>query len=340
MKKIIIFLIFITVIGIGFACGGHANGQHVTFQHGENVLAAYYKKPNDISKGVVLFVHGDGKIPYDAYGYYEPIWQEFLDHGYAIFSWDKPGIGNSSGNWLHQSMEDRQDEVLAAIAFLKETYGYKEGQIGLMGFSQAGWVIPAVTKGNADVGFMIGVGFAINWMDQSWYLTKARLFAKGATGKEIDNAYQVHIGEAKFWLNNPTYQEYLEKFSENEEKMSIDRFEFARKNVHSDAREDFDGITQPAFILLGEEDLNVDTAHTQKVLTDIFIDKDNLEIVMFPDATHALLKHPDFGVQTFGTYHLMKLIWQGKDAFVPSFFSSMSSWLEGYKMSDTRSKRQ
>lgn len=112
-------------------------------------------------------VHGDGALSYDAYGYYGPIWQRLIDNGYAVFSWDKPGVGDSTGNWLNQSMQDRQQEVHDAIAFVKNHFRHQAKSVGLMGFSQAGWVVPAVAKNNDEVDFFIGVGFAINWMSKA-----------------------------------------------------------------------------------------------------------------------------------------------------------------------------
>jgi len=40
-----------------------------------------------------------------------------------VFSWDKPGVGASTGNWLHQSMSDRADETLSAINALWQVPG-------------------------------------------------------------------------------------------------------------------------------------------------------------------------------------------------------------------------
>jgi predicted esterase len=37
-------------------------------------------------------------------------------------------------------MQQRQQEVQSAINFLQSSYGYSGEQIGLLGFSQAGWV--------------------------------------------------------------------------------------------------------------------------------------------------------------------------------------------------------
>jgi len=48
---------------------------------------------------VAVFVHGDGALPYDAHGYYRYLWKELAGKGIASFSWNKPGINGSAGNW-------------------------------------------------------------------------------------------------------------------------------------------------------------------------------------------------------------------------------------------------
>lgn len=304
--------------------------EHISFKSAEHTLSGYYIKPDSKAqtKGVVLFVHGDGTLPYDAHGYYEPIWDQLLDAGYAVFSWDKLGVGGSSGDWLNQSMQDRQNEVLAAIDFVKNKYGYQSGYIGLMGFSQAGWVAPAVAKNNKDVGFLIGVGFAINWLDQSWYLTKMRLTQEQATQKEIDQAYKKHQKEAMFWTKSPTYQQYLKQFATDTDSMSKARFEFVKKNVLSDAQKDYQDLRQPTLILLGEKDLNVDVKNTWSVLNKVSNGHNNLAIRIIPNATHSLLKHSEFGTQNPGLYFLLKLIWYGDDAYSPAFFNELRGWIK------------
>ncbi len=64
-------------------------------------------------------------------------------------------------------MQQRQQEVQSAINFLQSSYGYSGEQIGLLGFSQAGWVVPALANDNSSIGFITGDGFAIDWSEQS-----------------------------------------------------------------------------------------------------------------------------------------------------------------------------
>lgn len=304
-------------------------GDHTTFSSGGNTLAGYYQSPDKKAKGVVLFVHGDGERNYDADGYYSPLWEILNKKGYAVFSWDKPGIGDSTGNWLDQSMLDRQTEVLAAIAHVKKTYGYKAGEIGLMGFSQAGWVAPAVAAQSSDVGFLIGVGFAINWLDQSWFLTKSRLLASGkASARELAAARQKHLQERQFWQGEAAYEDYIRTYNGGDRSLTQARYGFIKKNVFADALADYKGLDKPAFIALGAKDRNVDIAHTAKILSRVFRNRNKKRVVVIPDATHSLLRDQEFGQLSHSLRFWLKLLWQGQDAFAPPFLKNLELWLD------------
>ncbi|MEC8427237.1 MAG: alpha/beta fold hydrolase, partial [Pseudomonadota bacterium] len=289
-------------------------------------LAGYNERPNTPPKKVILFVHGDGAMPYDAHGYYQPIWDRLLANGYAIFSWDKPGVGKSTGSWLQQSMYDRQQEVLAAMAFLKSRYGFKSGDFGLMGFSQAGWVVPAVAAQSDDVAFAVGVGFAINWMQQGWYMTERRLRLQGTTEDVIARERKAHEEELDFLLQQPSYDEYLARQCCGTEPMSRSRFEFVVKNFQADAIADLSSVTQPMLLMLGRQDANVDALETQRTVNAELASRANLKVEMFDDATHALLKHSRYRDKQ-GIGLLMRLLWDGEDAFAPGVLHTMEAWM-------------
>jgi alpha-beta hydrolase superfamily lysophospholipase len=335
LNKLTVLLVVATLVLGAYAISAQDHTEFITFTHDQNELSSYYHSPDDKNntKGVILFVHGDGEMPYDAYGYYDYIWDHILDAGYAIFSWDKPGVGKSTGNWLLQSMKDRQKEVHTAISFIKDKYNYKAGQIGLMGFSQAGWVVPAVARDNRDVGFIIGVGFAMNWMDQGWHMEFTRLMEDGASMIEIGRAYDKHIEELAFLKTNPSYTDFQQRYTDDELLMPEDRFVFVKKNFLSDATEDYRGITQPILILLGEEDRNVNVWNTKKSLQQIFNMQDNLKIQMIPNATHSLLKHPKYSAQKPGLDSILKLMWDGENAYSITLFDHLKKWLDNLPQS-------
>ena len=132
MKKILVFLFFILF--------SYSYAEKVTFKDGETTLSGHYLEPTNgkKAKAVLLFVHGDGDMTYDAEGYYPFIWNELRKNGYAVFSWDKANVGDSTGNGLNQSMIDRQREVVAGIDFVQKKYNFNTKNTALFGFSQAG----------------------------------------------------------------------------------------------------------------------------------------------------------------------------------------------------------
>ncbi|MFT4712310.1 MAG: alpha-beta hydrolase superfamily lysophospholipase [Candidatus Azotimanducaceae bacterium] len=299
------------------------------FQHGENRLEAVHLLPTGPAelKGIVVFVHGDGPLNYEAEGYYPLIWNFLRNQGFAIFSWSKPGVGASSGQWLEQSMLDRQSEVQAAIDFIRANYHYTGEEIGLLGFSQAGWVVPAVANNNPDVGFVVGIGFAMNWINQSWYLSKTRLVSQGKTPAEIDLAYEEHLEEIDRLKQRPGYQQYRAQNKNGSNLMSEQRYGFAERNFEADALNDYKNLQQPLLVLLGDQDLNVDINETKEKLLTLFRHRNNLQVSIIPNASHSLLKAKGFNQQSPGIFFWLKLMWVGETALAPEFLPILGEWI-------------
>jgi len=295
-----------------------AEAKRVTFQNAEDTISGHYLLPDKGKpKAVILFVHGDGPLNYDADGYYPLIWERLLEQGFAIFSWDKPGIGGSTGNWLTQSMQQRQQEVQSAVNFLQTNYGYSGTQIGLLGFSQAGWVVPAVANNNANIGFVIGIGFAINWLEQSWYLTHVRLLKKRASSSEIETARALHTEEISFLDQMPSYDLYLKKYGRKADVITEARYPFVLKNFRADATQDYIGLQQPMLLLLGDKDLNVNIWNTKSVVEKLIDDQQNIQVSIIKNATHVMLDAKHFNEQSPGLSFLIKLMWKQEKAFSP-----------------------
>ena len=148
-----------------------------------------------------------------------------------------------------------------------------------MGFSQTGWVAHAVAQKNPDVGFVIGVEFAINWQEQGWCLTKARLKSEGKSAAEITIALAQHLEEYAFLPTQPSYQSYIETEGNVQETTSPVRFQFILKNYDSDASNDYNQINQPILMLLGSDDLNVDVEDAYDHLFGSFKGRNNLTLL-------------------------------------------------------------
>lgn len=297
------------------------------FTHNGNKIAGYYLAPTNSSsakpKAVLLFVHGDGSTPYDAHGYYDIVWNEMRNHGFAIFSWDKLGVGDSQGSWLNQTMQDRQSEVEAAIDFVQSKWGYSKSNTGLIGFSQAGWVVPAVAKRSDKLGFVVGIGFATNWIDQGRYYGIRKSKLKGENERQTQASIDRHKQEIAFLNTQPKYEAYREY--EKHSPMSKERFEFVLNNYKSDATDDYQGIRIPTLLMWGEDDENVD-AHYEY---DLRKNAPNpyISTKLVPNATHALLNSKSYKGQSFGFFSWLKMIWQDKHAFAKGSLSYLINWL-------------
>lgn len=115
----------------------NAVAKELTFTSQGNRLSGTLLLPsNGHPAAVAVIIHGDG--PQDRYSDngYNPLFNTLLDAGIAVFSWDKAGIGNSQGNWLHQSMDDCAEEAVAALTLLQSLYQNTQVQIGFLGFSR------------------------------------------------------------------------------------------------------------------------------------------------------------------------------------------------------------
>lgn len=115
----------------------------------------------------VVMLQGSGVADRESGGLFPPIRAAFLDAGVGVLSWDKPGVGESSGDWRERTLFDRADEALAAIAWLRGHPGVDSGRVGIWGHSQGGWVGP-LTASQIDPAFLVinsGPGIGVDAQD-------------------------------------------------------------------------------------------------------------------------------------------------------------------------------
>lgn len=345
MNKIskIIIVIILLLVATNFLWGKtNYQSQVIHFQFQADTIEGVVNLPNKkYSLGekmpLVIFVHGDGELGRDAYGYYEHIWNELAKKGIASMSWDKKGIGQSTGKWLNQSMEDRANEVIAAIDFVKADSRFDFSSIGLMGFSQAGWVMPKVATLSKYPDFIISVSGAINWKRQSNYLTRTRMELEGANKEAIEAGVRQNEIDFNLFNANSTYSDYVTYQKEqckNEQEedcdfMSEEQFYFVKKNISSDAEQDLKNIRCPIFGVFGAEDLNVDFEESHQTYERIFSthNTDNYQLKIYPEAEHGLLKSKHFSAMNPGIGFLIKLELFGKRAFVKDVLTDISAFV-------------
>ncbi|MEJ6395471.1 alpha/beta hydrolase [Gymnodinialimonas sp. 2305UL16-5] len=291
------------------------------FQNVGTQLSGTLWTPDIPVQAIVALVHGDGPQDRTSAGGYAPFINSLLDHGISVAAWDKPGIGASDGNWLHQSMADRAAETRAALDALAQRF---DGlPIGALGFSQAGWVLPRLTSDDAD--FLVLLGPAVSWQQQGDYFTRTRLVGEG-----LDDAAIVAALAEETRADENLFGPGAEH-REPPEGLTPDRFRFIRTNRVEDASAALSQLDLPLMAIWGAADLNVDAAHDAAIYRDLAGDAhpDNV-ISLWPDATHSLLRAGPYNWQLpdqWPWHAQLRFLIEGRHAFAPGALDAITTWI-------------
>ena len=162
----------------------------VEFQWEELTLAGTLHLP--ASPGpypAVLMMQGSGPTDRDNNGYFIPIREAFLDRGIAVFSFDKPGVGESMGEWRDYALEGRAQQATAAIDHLSGLADIDGERVGVWGHSQGGWLAQILASRLPGLAFAIcNSGPAIGLEAQDLYGCENTMRAGGHSEAEIEEA--------------------------------------------------------------------------------------------------------------------------------------------------------
>lgn len=295
------------------------------FSSGENQLDGTLWLPDGPVGAAIVLVHGDGPQDRTSGDGYAPFINTMLDAGIAVASWDKPGIGGSTGNWLSQSMNDRAAETVAALQALQNRL--PDVAVGALGFSQAGWVLPQLTNDEAD--FIVLVGPAISWQQQGAFYTRTRLELSDET--LAATAIDVILAEdeernARLFGPSATYDQAVLP-----DWMSEARWGFIQRNRLADATADLRQLSLPLLAVWGADDLNVDAVHDAAVY-QIALENPHraTRLHVFPSATHGLLEARSYNYQLVSQWpwHAqLQFLWEGRGAYAPGTLDMITDWI-------------
>ncbi|WP_232520962.1 prolyl oligopeptidase family serine peptidase [Flagellimonas nanhaiensis] len=142
---------------------------------GISLNAAYYAPNNkNTLKGALVIVHGSAPSTYEDVSYYTKIG---IKLGMAVLAYDKRGVGGSGGTYQSFTVEGSKNwfnllasDVLAVISWLKEQPELENAKLGLLGGSQAGWIMPLAASKTKEVDFMIiGAGVAVSAGEEHFF---------------------------------------------------------------------------------------------------------------------------------------------------------------------------
>ncbi len=134
----------------------------------------------------VLMLQGGGAADRTHGGYFPPIRDAFLARGIATCSFDKPGVGGSTGDWRHDALQDRAEQTVAGLTWLRTTEGIDGQRVGVWGHSQGGWLVQMIAARDPDLSFAVtNSGSAIGIERQDHYGWEQTLRVNGATDQDV-----------------------------------------------------------------------------------------------------------------------------------------------------------
>ncbi|MGC4041821.1 MAG: alpha/beta hydrolase [Flavobacterium sp.] len=207
--------------------------QDVTFESQGITLAGSILEPKKPFAAVVI-IHGSDPVKREM-----EFAKRLAQKGIAVLTYDKRGVGESGGIYVGPSVGTNnidttninllsQDANAAAKAFrsyLKD----KKTPIGLVGFSQAGWIIPIAASKNPQIEFMV-------------------LFSCPTITTLEQLRFQFYTnGNNNFWEN------HTEADAHEHTKNDPDRYQF----VATDPKKSLNTLSIPGLWLFGEKDIQI-----------------------------------------------------------------------------------
>lgn len=133
--------------------------ESVQFTHEGATLRGTLFLPKTIGPHpAVVIVHGSGEFKRRLYR----IWADHIVRtGIAVLLYDKRGVGDSTGqyegnnNTSRKNLELLAGDVTAGVCFLTGRADIRKDQVGLLGISQGGWIVPIAAEQSRHVAFMV-----------------------------------------------------------------------------------------------------------------------------------------------------------------------------------------
>ncbi len=308
----------------------------VRFHDGEIELAGVLCLPEGPGPHpVVAFIHGSGPAGRDGYNGFPPLWQEFARRGCASLSWDKPGVGESSGNWMVQTLQDRARECKAALTFLAQRPDIDERRMGVYGRSQAGWVIPHLVQMTNLVACIVAVSVSVaSGAEQDLYRIAHQLPADGFSPEEVANAlaftrlraaltrYQAPYELVADLQNLVAHESWFEATGG---AYPAEAYAVEASPTERFPRPVLSVITQPILVIFGDRDTLIDVQESVEAYTTELqkVGNHDVTIKVFPGADHG-----PFLSQTGGMKEMEQSLLHPEKSFPPGYLELMGSWLQ------------
>lgn len=232
----------------------------VTFSsEGVNLAGTIYQ-PKRPSAGVVI-VHGSDQVPRMT-----KLGTQLAKNGIAVLTYDKRGVGASEGEYAgpevgtnnisNENLSLLAKDANAAVETLRSHID--NIPIGLLGASQAGWIIPIAASNNASIEFMV-------------------LFSCPTITTLEQLRFQFYTnGDNDFWKKHTQEDARAHTFNDP------DKYQFEE----TDPKTTLSKLSIPGLWLFGEQDIQIPVKICMGYLNDFKVQGKPFEYVLFPSLGH------------------------------------------------------
>ncbi len=164
---------------------GGARTRELTVRNGDVSLAGSLWLPAD-PLGVTVLMHpGSGPSDRDNDVFFPPIRRHLLERGIAVSSFDKRGVGASTGSWQEAAIVEQASDAIACLEAVRADDAI-DGPVGLYGHSQGGWVVLEAAARCPGAAFVVtSSGPGVTPAEQERWATRAYMARAGIPEDEI-----------------------------------------------------------------------------------------------------------------------------------------------------------
>ncbi len=131
---------------------------HFTSEDGTTLTGLLTLPATSVPYPAVMLLHGSEPGTRDNFGS-QQMSAFMASQGIAILTYDKRGVGDSEGQYVESATEANltrtAQDAIAGVEYLKNRPEIIGNKIGLVGSSQAGWVIPLAASLSNDISYFI-----------------------------------------------------------------------------------------------------------------------------------------------------------------------------------------
>ncbi len=276
----------------------------------------------------IILVHGSGAENRE----YMLPWVRFLiRRGIAVLGYDKRGVGESTGDWNTASFDDLAGDVVSAFEYLKTRSDIDRAHIGVLGISQAGWIMPLAAVRAKDLAFLISIsGAGIPAAETTIDQARNEMTMTGMPPQTVDDVIALLKLQYEFARTGKGWDEYAATRKKMVAKMGAapktipgtpddPYFQFIRQLYFYDPVPTLRQLQTPTLALWGELDNNI-LADKNKAAWEAALKAGgnrDYTLMILPKADHAQWE------AKVGSNAETKSL----QRFVPGYFTTIQEWL-------------